>query len=212
MLKEHQLKTIRSYEKTAGRFRDTVALLDNYHETYDYLLSLLHAGDSVLDLACGPGNISGYLADRMGLRITGFDLSEHMLSLARARVPTGEFRVQSIIDFSLTVPVDLVVNGFGLPYLDDGQVDSSLAASCSVLKDGGYLYLSFMNGMGEGFEITSFGGAEEFYVHYHDREQVRGKLAAAGCTLIREWTLPYTEPDGSVTDDLILLLQKCIQI
>ena len=208
MLKAHQLKTIRSYEKTAGRFRDTVALLDNYHETYDYLLSLLHAGDSVLDLACGPGNISGYLADRMGLRITGFDLSEQMLTLARERVPTGEFRVQSIIDFSRTVPVDLVINGFGLPYLDDEQVDSTLAASCRALKDGGYLYLSFMDGRGEGFETTSFGMDEEFYVHYHDRERVKEKLFGAGCTLLREWVLPYTEPDGSVTDDIILLAQK----
>ncbi len=208
MLKEHQKATIKAYDNSAKKFNNTIAQYDNYDETYDYLVDHLNSGDSVLDLACGPGNISGYLAERRDLNVTGYDLSQKMLELARERIPHGMFKEQSIIDFTVEDPVDLVINGFGFPYLHDQQIDLSLASSYRALKSPGLLYISFMDGDKEGFETTSFHTADEFYLLHHDKQHIRSKLESIGFTLKREWTLGYEEADGSITDDIIIIAEK----
>jgi SAM-dependent methyltransferase len=45
------------------------------------------AGEAVLDVACGPGSVTRVLAGRVGAsgRVTGCDLSESMLALARTK-------------------------------------------------------------------------------------------------------------------------------
>lgn len=44
----------------------------------------VHAGDSILDIACGNGNYSKRLVD-MGARVTAFDYSPKMIELAKER-------------------------------------------------------------------------------------------------------------------------------
>ena len=57
----------------------------------DLLLTSLGVtrGQAVLDVACGPGTVSGLAARRVGPRgrVTGCDLSSAMLSIARAKPP-----------------------------------------------------------------------------------------------------------------------------
>jgi SAM-dependent methyltransferase len=48
------------------------------------------AGERVLDLACGPGNVSRRLVDQ-DLRVTGVDIAPGMLELARTDVPEAAF-------------------------------------------------------------------------------------------------------------------------
>jgi ubiquinone/menaquinone biosynthesis C-methylase UbiE len=49
------------------------------------------AGEAVLDVACGPGSVTRILAGRVGEtgRVTGCDLSEPMLALARTKPATA---------------------------------------------------------------------------------------------------------------------------
>ena len=54
-IKKQQAKTIESWNRTAKAFNDTIASLDNYDHTYQFVCDRLHDGDAVLDLACGPG-------------------------------------------------------------------------------------------------------------------------------------------------------------
>ena len=114
---EAQWKTIESYDKSARKFDDTIAALPNYNDAYDYLADRLADGDAVLDLACGSGQIGKYLTERKKVAITGVDLSEEMLKLARQKIPDGTFYKESIVDFSRNARYHAVIIGFGLPYL-----------------------------------------------------------------------------------------------
>jgi 2-polyprenyl-3-methyl-5-hydroxy-6-metoxy-1,4-benzoquinol methylase len=73
-MNKEQLATINAYNNSANQFAEKIATLSNYDECYDYLLQRLEPGNSILDLACGPGNISKYLSSRLELNVTGFDL------------------------------------------------------------------------------------------------------------------------------------------
>lgn len=69
---------------------------------------------SVLDLACGTGSMTVELASR-GYDMTGIDLSEEMLAVARAKCDRSRFRHpvllvrQNMVDFELYGTVDAIV-------------------------------------------------------------------------------------------------------
>ena len=55
-------KNIQSvYKKYAKDFDVKIASLEIYNASYDFLLNKIQDGAAVLDLACGPGNVSHYL-------------------------------------------------------------------------------------------------------------------------------------------------------
>lgn len=52
------------------------------------------AGDTALDVGCGPGYLLAELARRLGSgRVAGVDPSEPFVALARAAVPEADVRV-----------------------------------------------------------------------------------------------------------------------
>jgi len=85
------------YKKYATDFDEKIASLEIYNSSYDFLLKKIQDGAGVLDLACGPGNVSHYLKRyRPSLRITGVDISEEMIDIAKKRIQDGMFIVKDI--------------------------------------------------------------------------------------------------------------------
>lgn len=206
-MQKHQTETIAAYARSAQSYAQKIAVLHNYDTCYDAILEKIGSHARVLDLACGPANISGYLKSRNStLQITGYDLAEPMLLLAQQRIPDGKFIVQDIVQFRENEPYDLVLNGFGLPYLDADQRKQCFHSMRAALRPGGWAYISFMEGAHEGFENTSYSPTEQFYIYYHLRDEVRIDLAHAGFTLEKQWVLDYHEADGSITSDIVLLV------
>jgi SAM-dependent methyltransferase len=77
---------------------------------------------TVADLGCG----SGLLAQRVataGYRLIGIDLSDAMVALARARVPGGQFQVESILSADLPRSVAVAAIGEVLNYCADPAND-----------------------------------------------------------------------------------------
>ena len=207
-MNENQIKTIEAYDHSAENYDKSHAALSNYDETYSYIAGLVGNGALVIDLACGPANISRFLTGVKPLRIVGYDLSERMLVKARKNVPQGQFYKRAITDFVPEEPADLVVNGFGLPYLDRAGCGQSFECCYNALKPGGYLYLSFMEGDKEGFESPSFNPDVDIYIYYHRKAEIMEQLRVTGFEPVREWALDYTEPDGSVTIDNVIVVRK----
>lgn len=57
----------------------------------------LDSGAVYCDLGCGSG-LAAAIASGRGARVTGLDAAEHLLSIARARVPAGDFRQGDLED------------------------------------------------------------------------------------------------------------------
>lgn len=207
-LKALQQKTIDAYNKTAKAFHSEISKLKNYDHTYDCLVDLLSDGSSILDLACGPGQISKYLSQKRKLRVVGVDLSTDMLEIAKQEIPEGEFLNESIVTFCRPNAFDAAISGFGLPYLSESEVQTCLANAATSLRDKGVLYVSFMQGHGHRVETTSFGGDNRFLIYYHDRNVVCSILVSLGFEVLAEYSLDYREPSGSITKDIVLIASR----
>ena len=68
-------------------------------------------GHSVLDVGCGFGDFSGWLA-RQGVDVsyTGIDINPRLIETARARYPSARFEVVDLQDGTFTEPYDFVVS------------------------------------------------------------------------------------------------------
>ena len=207
-MNENQKDTVAAYNNCAKEFMEKIVTLSNYNDTYDYLINTLNGNDKILDLACGPGQISKYIKDKINVNITGVDLSTEMLKIAKNNIPDGLFIEDSIITFKTNTLYNLIIIGFGIPYLDNQQVTQCIENSISLLKNNGYIYLSFMDGDKEGFEQTSFGGNNQFYIYYHKKEDIKNILVKNGIEIKKEYVIDYKEPDGTVTKDIIIIGEK----
>jgi 2-polyprenyl-3-methyl-5-hydroxy-6-metoxy-1,4-benzoquinol methylase len=115
-----------------GRVTDRVAesLLD---------LAGVGDGDRVLDVATGTGSVAAAAASR-GAEVTGVDISEEMLELARRRVPQGRFLAADAEELEVGERFDAVIAGFLLNHLPNPE--RAVGAWADALAPRGCLALS----------------------------------------------------------------------
>ena len=68
-------------------------------------------GNRLLDVACGTGGHLAYLRERY--QVSGLDLSEDMLAVARRKFPDIPFHQADMIDFSLGMRFDAIICMYG---------------------------------------------------------------------------------------------------
>lgn len=107
-------------------------------------LAAARPGMRVLDIACGPGNLSRRLAASVspGGEVVGIDLAPGMIELARAaRIPNARFEVMDMEELEFDdASFDLAVCGHGLQFAPD--LPRALHEARRILKAGGRLVAS----------------------------------------------------------------------
>jgi SAM-dependent methyltransferase len=197
------------YEKHAQGFDEKIAGLSIYNETYDHLLALLPDHAAILDLACGPGNVTAYLKkQKPGLSVVGVDISEKMLAIARRRHPDGLFFISDISNLAIGTTFDCIICAFAIPYLDPAETDRVAGLIHRQLADEGIFYLSFMAGEGAGYAKTSFTDTDELYIYLHTEADVRAVLEKNALTVDRKFEIDYPEMDGTTTREFVLVGEK----
>ena len=124
------------------------------------------AGARVLDLACGQGRMSRYLA-RRGADVVGVDVSAAMLGKARATGPTGITYLRADVTRAPTWwdgrPFDGCTCELALMDIDD--LAGALATVAAVLRPGGWFVASIVHpcfpGNGRGQSSWPPGGGYE---------------------------------------------------
>ncbi|GBC62812.1 class I SAM-dependent methyltransferase [Desulfonema ishimotonii] len=203
-------RTIETYDQCAESFEQKFMDLALYKDSLTCFSERLRPGDAVLDLGCGPGNVSKFLTERVrDLHLLGIDLSEEMVRLARKNVPGAEFRAWDIRKLRLeNRSFDAVVAAFCLPFLYDAEAEALIHRVGSLLKPGGQAYLSCMEGDGAGFETTSFSSGKEMFFNYFSEDFLVNAFTAGQLEIRRRIRQDYPEADGSITTDMIFILEK----
>ena len=142
-------ETFYTWNKIAESYEDKFMDLDLYNDTYDTFADLiLKTNSPVLEIGCGPGNITKYLLTKNpSLKIKGIDISENMIRLARKNNPNAEFEILDTRKIHcLNKTFDAIICGFCIPYLSKSDCSKLIADCKDLLNDSGILYLSFVEG------------------------------------------------------------------
>ncbi len=137
----------------------------------------------ILDLGCGPGHVTAFLASH-GADASGADLSPEMIAEARERFPALAFTVADM--FALPHgggALAGIVAFYAIVHIPTPELPAALREMHRVLAPGGALALSFHVGTEHTHVDELFGCATSLDFVFHEPTAVVAALAAAGFTL-----------------------------
>lgn len=195
------------FDKYAADYQAKFMDVSYYHATLDLLCdSITPRNAEVLEIACGPGNVTQYLLQkRPDLQILGTDLAPKMLELAQQNNPTASFQLlDGRAIAQLPQKYDAIVCGFFLPYLSREEAIQFVHDALAVLRSGGMIYLSTMEDdySNSGWRKGSQG--DEIFMHFHEAGYLTSSLKDCGFEIIDLQRIAYPAADGSTTIDLVL--------
>ncbi len=148
MTDDNVSKTVQVYNVIAAEYTKKNANFAPTKELEKYI-SLLPSGGTILDAGCGPGRDCRYFTDH-GFRVTGFDLSDEFLKIARKEAPKATIVKQDLRDVHFSDgSFDGIWSCTTLLHLDRSDIPNVLARFYKILKQNGLLFVSMKEGSGE---------------------------------------------------------------
>lgn len=151
----------------------------------------------VLDVGCGPGHVTAYLATR-GVDVRGVDLSPRMVEHARRAYPHLRFDVASATALSL-VPASLggVLGWWSLFNLPRDVLPQVVAHFAQALVPGGQLLVGTHVGDEDVERREAYSGVPVTWTTHRWRpEQLSAVLATAGLEGVAELRFPVSGEQG----------------
>ena len=205
--------TTDTFNRLAQHYQDKYMDLDLYNDTYDLFCSCVDKVQSeVLDVACGPGNITRYLlAKRPDFQIQGIDLAPNMIELAQINNPNAAFRVMDGRHLaSLSQRFDAIICGFYLPYLSKDDAEQFIRDASELLHPQGILYLSGMEGDEKNSGFPESVSGDKVYIHYHDTRHLSDVLKTEGFEIVDLRYKYGPEQSTMVTKDFFIIAKLTV--
>lgn len=134
------------------------------------LMSLVEPGGHVLDAGCGSGVVTQALVDK-GFQVTGIDISQKMIGIARKRIPDAEFIVgdMAALDFD-DETFDGIVSTYAVFHIPRTKHFSLFQDFHRILRKGGAILFSIgskeMDGTDGVWEWDEFQSVPMFWSYY----------------------------------------------
>ncbi|WP_299806660.1 trans-aconitate 2-methyltransferase [uncultured Shewanella sp.] len=195
--------SVNTFNKLAQRYQDKYMDLAMYIDTFEPFINALPKQNStVLELACGPGNITRYLLSlRPQLSILATDLAPNMVRVAKQNNPqVAVMQLDSRELNSLDGCFDAIMCGFCLPYLNQQEALSLIKNAAKRLTANGVIYLSVMEGIEREPRKDISSDGDQMFTYFHQGKVLRSALEAAGFSVIDLKRKQQASSIGEVTD------------
>jgi len=151
----------------------------------------------VLDVGCGPGTVTAYLAER-GIEVSGVDLSSRMIEHARRLHPHCTFTVGSAIDLELrAASLGGVLGWWSLFNLPRNVLPTVLASFAAALRPGGQLIIATHVGDDDVERTEAYNGVPVQWTTYQwQPEQLIVLVQRAGLRPVADLRLPADQTSG----------------
>ena len=199
------------FNKHAKGYQEKFMDVSMYGDTFKIFCSLIkNEKGEILDVACGPGNITRYLLQQNPqYKILGIDLAPNMIELALINNPLSQFLLLDCKNIKmLEKKFDAIMCGFFLPYLSKEEAKQFIEDAAGVLVKDVVLYISTMEDdySTSGFRKGSTG--DEIYMHYHQADYLLEALAKNSFSVKNIERIVSKQSDGSTVTDLIIIAVK----
>ena len=155
----------------------------------DKFISFLGPGDLVLDVGCGAGVKSKYLANK-GLKVIGIDLSDKMIEIARKEVPDAKFLVADINEpLQMDEKFDGIFAQAVLLHISKKDIKTVIHNLINQLKPKGYFYIA-VKGLKKGqpeeeiIKENDYGYEYKRFFSLYTQEELVGYLTELGMAIV----------------------------
>jgi len=208
--RERYKETFDTWNKVANMYEEKFMDLDLYNSTYDKFCNLLEfKNPDVLEIGCGPGNITKYLiSQRPDFNILGLDVAPNMIKLAKKNNPRANFDVMDVRSIGkLDKKFNGIVCGFLIPYLSETDRIELISNSSKLLTEKGIIYISFVEGQyGQSKYLKGSDGSQMFF-YYHELDTLKSELIENNFQILNVEIVQYKRQD-EVENHTILIAKK----
>jgi len=165
------------------------------------LVNVLPQGSTVLDIGCGAGKpIDSYLVLK-GMKVSGIDISEAQIELAKQCVPEAHYEVRDMSELKDSeFQVDAVVSFYAIFHTPRENHLELIKKLKSFLKPNGYLLITMGASEWEGKE-DNFCGSEMYWSHYGAEKNIEITKNAG-------FEIEFSEVDTSGGEKHLIILAK----
>jgi len=197
-----------TYDKIAEVYTKTYFEDFSDFKYLDKFLKFLPKGAHILDVGCGPGQFSKYMAKR-GFRVTGIDFSDGMLKIAGKKVLEAEFQKMDMR--KLVYPentFDALLVSYSLIHIPSNQIPDTVKGFYKVLKPGGYLEVIAQKGKANQIVDEPFMPSEKMFFNFFNHDKLVKFFKNAGFEIISFDEAPSPDPEFQATDILYMIVRK----
>lgn len=145
----------------------------------EWLIERLPPGSHVLDVGCGTGMPTARRLTDAGHHVTGIDISEGMLTLARRDVPEAQFHCLDVIDLDPSFGEFAAITAFfSLLMLPGAEIPLALERIRDRLEPGGHFLLGMVEADLDDTPMRFLGN--QIRVTGYIRDEIRSIVSAAG--------------------------------
>ena len=172
---------------------DYNAIADTFAKCYseiDYCKSYIDEfvdkllGKRVLDVGCGAGQITNYIAQK-GIDCIGIDFSEELLKIARQNFSNSKFILADICNYEQKEQVDGIITKDMLFHLPNEDLIKVLEKFRRLLKPNGSLciIMDMPKEAGEHIFVEELDDKYQIYYNYLTPENLKGLLEKTGFSI-----------------------------
>lgn len=204
-------ETYETWNQIADLYQSKFMNMDFYNESYDAFCDALKKPNAkVLELGCGPGNVSKYLlTKRPDISLLGIDIAPNMIKLAKQNNPTAHFEVLDVMRIGeLKELYDGIIGGFCLPYVSTDESKILIETCFKLLTENGICYLSFVEGKESESGYKTGGNGLRTFFYYHSLEALKTLAIQSGFKSSETMKINYPTKDHQFDIHTVLLLKK----
>jgi 2-polyprenyl-3-methyl-5-hydroxy-6-metoxy-1,4-benzoquinol methylase len=199
------------FNKYAKEYQDRFMNVSLYEDALNIFCNLIARENStILDLACGPGNITKYLlSQKANLIVRGIDLAPNMVLLAQHNNPNASFEVMDCRSIAnLSEKFDAVICAFCLPYLSKEETNKLIRDINNLLNEEGIFYISTMEDdyKKSGYETSSKG--DQIFIHYYEGQYLVNELKRKKFGIVEIFRKTSIMTNGKEVVDLVIISRK----
>jgi trans-aconitate methyltransferase len=202
-------ETQQTWNAIAHLYQSKFMQFELYNQSYDLFCDLLiQPSAKILELGCGPGNITRYLLDkRPDFNILATDYAPNMVETAQQNNPEAQCISLDCRDIAqLDGPFDGMVAGFVIPYLSPTELLDFMRDAAAILAPGGLLYLSFVEGTAEESGYKTGSNGLRVFFNYHPLEPLMQTAQALGFHGVKRFKFPFERENAATEIHTVLIL------
>lgn len=210
MNKDKYQETFETWNNIADLYEEKFMQVDLYDESYDCICtSIIKLNAKILDLGCGPGNITKYLlTKRPDFDIFGIDIAPKMIDLAKRNNPTANFAVMDSRQiFMLNTKFDAIINGFCLPYFSENEAINFIDHANELLNKNGLLYISFVEGKPEDSDYK-VGNGGRVYFNFHILDELKNQLSISNFEVLKLFKIAFPRSEKESEIHTVMVAKK----
>lgn len=191
-------------------------IASNYEKEYEndlsdapYIDSFLSQveGNYILDMGCGPGTLSKYIANK-GYNVDAIDYSEEMLKIAREKINNVNFIQMDMRNVEMNKKYNGIMLAYSLFHISKDEVKNVLPKYYDLLEDNGVMLIILQEGSGEDYVSENLGTGLKKFINYYSFEEIEKVLNDNNFEIIEKNRKKPISNLSMQNDKLVIICKK----